>query len=953
MHTVEAEQDKWAERRLEQLSLSEKVAQMFSIWASGYFQSTTDPSAQHIADLVERLGVGGVIFGQGDPLAQAAFANDLQRRAMLPLLVSQDMEWGAGMRLPRTTTFPRAMALGATRDPSLAYAAGRATGREARALGVQQVFAPVADVNNNPANPVINVRSFGERPELVAEMATAFARGVQEAGALATAKHFPGHGDTATDSHLGLPVLRIGRTRLDTLELVPFRAAIDAGIGSIMTGHLALPRLEPDSASTVPASLSPRVTQQLLREELGFDGLIVTDALTMRGITEDYGVGEAAIRAVEAGADVVLKSEDVHAAHGAVLRAVRKGRLTEARIDRSVRRILQAKERLGLHRNRLVDLATVREQVGTRAHERLSDAIARQSLTMPRNAGRLLPLTPPAAGADSLTVHSRVLVVTVSDEREASVGRAFRRGLRRSTSVDTLVFRMFDARSDSADAAALQEAAGTFDAVVVPAFLPVRTGSGRIRLPAAQRAFLNQLIQGPSPVALLSFGNPYMPAGLEEQPAAYVAAYGTGAASQEAAAQAVFGRSPFAGRLPVTIPDAYDYGRGRRLPQVAPRRAVPEAAGLSSERLARADSLLRASIGERAFPGAALAVGRGQLLARLEGYGYHTYAMNEAVTPASRFDLASLTKVVATTTAAMQLYEAGRLALDDRVAAYLPAFAQHGKEDVTIQQLLAHAAGLKPYLGSDARGQTRRDLVEAVMGQELQYEPGTQSEYSGLGMITLQLVIEEITGQSLASYAEEHIFAPLGMDRTGFRSASASDSSFVPTASRGGEVFYGRVHDPIARHMGGTSGNAGLFSTAEDLATFAYMLANEGRIYGRQFLDEETIETFTERVGGLDGTRALGWDTKTMDGYSSAGSHFGPNSFGHTGFTGTSLWIDPDQDLFVVLLANRVYPKGGSNEKIEAVRPKLHDRVYEAIMGVPQPVPAINRQQAAIRQAEQ
>ncbi|PSQ98250.1 MAG: beta-N-acetylglucosaminidase [Bacteroidetes bacterium QS_9_68_14] len=927
-------QRRWVERQMERLSLAEKVSQMFSVWVSGYFQPTGDASVRDVARLIEDFGLGSVSFGRGAPMAQAALANDLQRRAELPLLVSQDMEWGPGMRLERASTFPRAMAVGATRDPTLARRAGRITGREARALGVQHVFAPVADVNNNPLNPVIGTRSFGEDPQLVARMVRAFVNGVQEGGAIATAKHFPGHGDTSVDSHLGLPVLDISsRARLDTLELVPFRAAIDAGVSSVMTGHLALPALQPDrrrrgaDPRRVPATLSPRLTDQLLREDLGFEGLVVTDALTMSGITEGFGAGEAAIRAIEAGADVLLKSEDFYAARHAVLEAVSEGRLGRARIDRSVRRVLRAKAQMGLPQRRLVDLAAVRERVGAPEDQLLGDAIARQSLTLLRNEEGLFPMTPVSAP-------ERVLVVVLSDSSDRSTGRAFRQVLQRGVPAGTeLTVRTLDARSDSSDFAAVRAEATAYDAVLAPAFLRVRSGGGRIRLPEAQRAFLNGLVEAEVPVVLVSFGNVYGAAGLQAQPAAYLATYGTEAATQRAAAQAVLGKSPTPGKLPVTVPGAYDYGAGIPLEQVAPRRDAPRVAGLHPRRLSRTDSLVRASIRERAFPGAALAVGRGKTVAKMQGYGYQTYALDEPVTPRSRFDLASLTKVVATTPAAMKLYEEGRLSLGDRVASHLPAFAQNGKGDVTIRQLLTHSSGLKAYLGPEERGDTRGSIEEAVMAQPLQYEPGTKSMYSGLGMIALQLVIEKITGQSLAAYAEEHVFEPLGMAHTGFRAAGATgDSSFVPTAD-GEDTFYGRVHDPLARQMGGTSGNAGLFSTAEDLSKFGYMLVNEGRIYGKQFLEAETIETFTERAEGLGGTRALGWDTKTMGaGYSSAGSRFGPESFGHTGFTGTSLWVDPEQDLFALLLTNRVYPRGGANDKITAVRPALHDLVYQALV---------------------
>lgn len=913
---------------METLTLEEKVSQLFTIWVSGYFQNAGDPSYRQVVELVDDFGAGGVVVGRGNPMAEAALLNDLQRRADLPLLVAQDMEWGPGMRLNRTTTLPPAMSIGATRRPEYAKLAGYVTAREALALGAQHVYAPVADVNNNPANPIINIRSFSERPDLVASMTASFIDGVQQGGAIATAKHFPGHGDTATDSHLGLPILRIDRTRLDTLELMPFRAAIGAQVQSVMTGHLAVPALEPDT--TVPASLSAPITQGLLREDLGFNGLIVTDALNMQGVTKNFGPAEAAVRAVEAGADVLLMSTDPYLARDAILHAIQVGRITEERINRSVWRILKAKQEMGLPRTRTVDLSAVSDRVGTRRHKVLEGAIARESLTLLRNTGDLLPITP--------ATPRRVLIVTLNDSDDPEVGTPFVRPFWGAPGLEALATRRLDARSDSAHFAKVLKEADDYDAVIVSTFLQVRAWSGRIGLPDDYRAFLDRLIQEAPPVALVSFGNPYVTGDFDRQPDAYLAAYGAHEASQVAAAHAILGQSGTSGQLPVSIPGRYGYGSGITLEQVAPRLDLPEAVGINGRALARVDSLIRAARLSRAFPGATVAIGRGQTIAKMQNYGYYTYDATTPVSTSSLYDLASLTKVVATTTAAMKLYEAGKLDLDAPVVRYLPEFGQHGKENITIRQLLTHSSGLRPYLPPDARGSDREALLNAVMAEPLRYEPGTQSEYSGLGMITLMRVIETITGQPFDEYCEETIFDPLGMASTGFRPFEWTDSTrVVPTTDTTGVRFQGTVHDPIARQMNGVSGNAGLFSTAEDLACFATMLVNGGRIYGRQFLKKETIDLFTTRADVPNSTRALGWDTKSQEGYSSAGQYFGPNSFGHTGYTGTSMWVDPEQDLFAILLANRVYPDD-TDRQISEVRPQFADLVIRSIAGPPEPL---------------
>lgn len=917
----------WVETQLDEMTLDEKIAHLFMIRLDGFFQNAEARGYRETVALVEEFGAGGMMFGPGQAMTQITVANELQRRAHRPLLVSQDTEWGVGMRVDDATTFPPAMALGATRDAGLAYRVGYATGVEARALGVHQIYAPVADVNNNPGNPIINVRSFGEEPALVGTMASAFAQGTQQGGALATVKHFPGHGDTDVDSHIALPVLRFDRTRLDSLELVPFRQVLDAGVASVMTGHLALPALTTDPR--VPASLSPAVTTGLLRDDLGFDGLVVTDALNMDAVRETYGVGETAVRVLESGADQILMSTNPWVAHDAIRTAVDTGRIDSTQINASVRRVLRVKEELGLPGRSTVPLDTTRHQVSGRSHDVLARTVARQSLTLLSNTNDLLPLTLPD--------RQNTLVVTLSDSEAPGVGRPFVRTLEDQPAIDTLERRTLDPRSDSADVVDHLDAAEEADVVIVPSFLHVRAWSGSIGMSDLHRTFLDSLVANGPPAVLVAFGNPYAPSAVDPAPAAALAAYGSHAVSQRAAAQAVTGAAGTPGRLPVTVPDFADVGAGTPLDAVAPRIGHPESVGMDGRRLSRLDTLFRRVMLEEGVPGGALAVGRGGTTVALDGHGYYTYDAKTRVTPDSQYDLASLTKVVATTTAAMLLVERDSLALDAAVTNYLPQFGQNGKGAVTVRQLLTHSSGLQPYLWEDERGQTREAILDTIMAQSLRYSPGTKSEYSGLGIITLMRVVETVSGQEFDAFCEEHIFEPLGMEDTGFFPSDTTVTRAVPTTDTAGTRYQGSVHDPIARSMGGVSGNAGLFSTARDLARFGHMLVNDGRIDGRQFLEPTTIEQFTAQADVPSSARALGWDTKSDEGYSSAGEYFSPASFGHTGYTGTSFWVDPRQDLFVVLLTNRVYPDDTS-QQIKDIRPRVADDVQQSIVGPPQPL---------------
>jgi len=919
----------WIDSILAGMSMDQKVGQLFVVQAQGLLYNEADAEYQTLVELVERFEIGGFMFWRGNPTAQALLTNDLQKRSRIPLLIAQDMEWGAGMRLSETTIFPRAMALGAARRPELVRAMGRAVAREARAIGVHMNYAPVADVNNNPNNPVINVRSFGERPDLVGDMTAAYIFGMKEGGLLSAVKHFPGHGDTDVDSHTGLPILTLGRARLDSVELLPFVRSIEAGADAIMVAHVALPEIE--RGETVAATLSKPIITDILRRDLRFDGLVITDAMRMQAIVDEFGAGEAAVRAIEAGIDLILMSNDFYAARRAVLQAVQSGRISEETIDLAVRHVLQAKFQAGLHAYSPVDLATLRHDVRDPIFEALSEEIARSAVTLLSNENGLIPIR---------DRRQRILEVTLSDGSDVDRGMSFNRMLGAQTPEAFVEHRLIDRRSRRDDMADILDIADTFDLILIQAYITVRTGSGFIGLLARETEFLDRLVKKDPPSIVVSFGSPYIVAGFR-RPDAYIAAYDGSEATLRAVADGLFGGIGFRGRLPVKIPDQYSFGDGIMTTADVLRLGRPEDVAMSSSLLSRLDTLIWHAIEDSAFPGAAVVAGRSGVIVKNEGYGYYTYDSDRKTSTRSLFDLASLTKVVATTPAIMLLYERGQIALDEPLATYLPEFGQAGKESVTVRQILTHTSGLKPFYSFEQMGlTTREEIIDFIAQDSLIYAPDSLYRYSDLGMIMLAVTVERITGQSLGDFLTENLYEPLGMFSTGFRPAGGLGTSpdVVPTeidtAFRGGLV-QGEVHDERAWMLGGTAGHAGLFSTAEDLARYAAMYLNDGRYNGRRFFKPETIALFTTRFeNALDHTRSLGWDTKSMTGYSSAGSRFGPRSFGHTGFTGTSLWIDPEAELFVILLSNRVYPTR-SNSKIAAIRPHVADVVFESIFGPP------------------
>ncbi|CAN5171370.1 hypothetical protein BH23GEM4_BH23GEM4_14220 [soil metagenome] len=560
----------WVDSTLASLTLREKVAQLLMPWTGGEYVALDSPEFDRLRRWVEEDGVGGVIVSIGLPHSYAAKTNALQRLAKVPLLIASDMESGPGMRLAGVyslphllpqgggTVFPPAMALGAAGSDSLAYAAGRVTGEEARAVGVQLIFGPVLDVNSDPANPIINTRSFGEDPARVARLGTRFMRGARDAGLLTAVKHFPGHGDTDVDSHLALPAIRGDRARLDAVELVPFRTALEAGTAAVLVGHLAVTGVE--GANAPPASLSPALIGGVLRGEMGFDGLVFTDAMTMGAVVERFGPDESLVRALEAGADVLLMPMDVERAIGTLLTAVRSGRLTEARIDASVRRVLSLKARAGLSADREVSLDSVDRTVGSRAHTEVAREVAERSLTLVRDASGLAPLRPS---------QRRVLVVGYADAADLLAGRAFARELvRGGVAVQSV---RTDPRTTPAEWRALRASAEAADLVVATASVIPREGRGSISADAAFTGWVEGLAASGKPTIAVSFGSPYLLAAFPSVPA-YLLAWGGGEPSQTAAARALLGEISITGTLPISLPPFAPLGGGiRRAAAVLPR----------------------------------------------------------------------------------------------------------------------------------------------------------------------------------------------------------------------------------------------------------------------------------------------------------------------------------------------------------------------------------------------
>ncbi|HXH65981.1 MAG TPA: glycoside hydrolase family 3 N-terminal domain-containing protein [Candidatus Limnocylindrales bacterium] len=922
----------WVESTLKQMSVEEKVGQLLFTTYHGSFTATDGAAYAQMMHDVDDLHVGGFInVTQGSPLGflksqaypSAVLSNQLQAKSKLPLLIGADFERGTAMRLDEGTSFPTAMAVAAAGNPKDAYTMGKITALEAHAAGIQWIYAPDADVNSNPANPIINTRSFGENPEKVSEFVTEFIRGVQENGGLATAKHFPGHGDTTADSHIDLPVATADRARLDKLELVPFRAAIAAGVGSVMTGHLNVPALEPDP--NTPATLSSRVLTDLLRRQLGFQGLVVTDAMDMGGITVRYAPGDAAVRAFLAGVDALLMPPVPDAAYEALLAAVNSGKISQERLDASVRRILEAKARLGLQKNRLVDVAALNEKFARVAWQAESQEISDRGVTLLRDTPHRLPLdgTKPA----------RALLVCLYADPEPYPGEDLERELRRR--FDSVITLRADTKFAKADNLKLPSQ-DSYDVAILALFVRVSDRKGDVDVPADQFPLIQQIYKTGKPVISVGLGSPYL---IERFPQAetWLSVFGIADVAQISVARALFGEIPIRGRLPVTIP-GLDLKAGYGM-QVPANPMTLQAMDVRGEALLKpAYDVIEKAVGDRAFPGATLAVGyRGKL--SVHAFGKQKYeAKSPAVTADTMYDIASLTKVLVTTTLVEKLVESdfpSPLQLDAPIERYLPEWTTgpqpEWRRKVTVRHLMTHTSGLPPFKEYWRTSTSKQETLSRIFVEPLEYEPGTKVVYSDLGIILMAEIIQRLTGKPLDVLANENIFGPLAMKRSMYNPSKSTWPEIAPTefdSQLRHRMLQGEVHDENAFAIGGVSGHAGVFSTAPDLAVFCQMLLNGGVYAHRRILKRATIVEFTAPQALAQNTRTLGWVVPTEG--SSSGHYLSSHSYGHTGFTGTTIWIDPDRQLFVVLLTNRVHPTR-ENHKIAEVRPAVHDAVMKAL----------------------
>lgn len=906
---------------LAQLSLKDKIGQLFSIRANGRYLSEDHSQYQQLLRKVQQYGVGGITFFSGDIYAQAVMTNKLQRAAKIPLWISQDMEYGAAMRINGATRFTPAMGVAATQNPDYAYWMGKITAQEAKALGVHQIYAPVLDVNNNPQNPVINVRSFSADPSVVSVFGNKFIEGVHSENVISTAKHFPGHGDTNTDSHLSLPVINADFARLDTLELSPFRSAINNGLNSIMSAHISFPAISPDTA--LPATMDPSIINGILADSLNFSGIVVSDGLEMRGISAHFSPGEAVIEALKAGVDLMLLSPDELTALHEIEQAVKSGNISEERIDKSVRKLLQWKKQQGLFENSQVDIDGLNRKINRRSHQLIADEISRKSLTLLKNNDNILPIR--------ASEFENIMVVSVSDGSSGNAGSSFVSRLRNYH--PNINSHVLDQRSSKEDRSEMKQDAKDADLIIIGSFVYVRSGDNS-QMREEDLSFLQDLTQN-TPSTLIAFGNPYVVQDLPDTDVQLMA-WSANSSQVRNTVPALFGGSEISGRLPINIPGMYSIDHGIHLPQTTLRDDEPEVAGLSPDSLSRIDDIMHEAIFDSTFPGGVVTVVKNGTVAYHRGFGYQTYDKLNKIDEDAIYDLASLTKVTTTTPAIMKLVEEGEINLDDKVGKYISEFNEGDKKNITIENFLLHNSGLPPFRVYIDSLKSEEKIIKAVKNEPLIYQTGTDYRYSDLGFILLGEIVEKVTGKTLDKYVEDEFYNPLGMFDTFFNPhklgtyiARRIPPTEIDTTYRDTTV-HAYAHDERAYYLNGVAGHAGLFSTGHDLAKYCQMLLNDGWYAGHQFLKESTIETFIKKQS-KQVNRGYGFDRKS-DGFSTAGSLMSEKAFGHTGFTGTSYWMDPNNDLAVIILTNRTYPYRSYGENISKIRAKVADVVMSSIV---------------------
>ena len=936
----------WAENQLKKMTLEEKIGQLFMLPA---YSNKSGNYEQDLETLVREYHIGGLVFFQGNALHQVELTRRFQQAAAVPLFIGMDAEWGLGMRLEGIEPFARNMTLGAISDTRYIYNTAAEIARQCRQMGVHINFAPVLDVNNNPLNPVINTRSFGENPGRVAGMGQAFIDGLQDNGIMAVGKHFPGHGDTGTDSHYSLPTIHQNRSRLESVELYPFKAAFQAGLGGLMVAHLYVPALE--EKENWPSSLSHNIISKLLIEDMGFEGLIFTDAMNMKAVSEMLPPGKAEVAAFLAGNDIILMPVNIRAAIDEFKKAIKSKKITEKELDRRVLKILKKKEKFVLPQmDKPITGQSI--QLLNRYTELTNDGVFRKAVTVVKDTKGLLPFRQ----VEKKSFAS--LSIECNDEFQDYLDRY----------ADFEHFE-WDEETNVDD---LLSMLSQYD-LVVTGLAGISYYPGRNYGISQKHIEFIKKLNRQTQVVLALFGNPYSLKYFDEIET-IVCGYEDLAGAFKAVPQVLFGALPALGTLPVTVSASMQEGAGIIYPTIGKLSfTAPGEQGFNEYGLSMIDSVVFESIRGRDMPGCQVLIARNGSVVYEKSFGFHTYDSIMMVSNNTVYDLASVTKVAGSIQALMMLYEEGKIDLDKKISHYIPSLRQSNKEDMIIRDILTHQAGLYPYMPYWKYTLKKYDRsnnyyrFQKESGYEIEISdklfgknelPDTvwqwmidsellekedllkpfEYRYSDMGFYLIQKLIDTLSNRSIDQYLGEFLYAPLMLKNLGYSPRKRLELDRIAPSTVDNyfrnETIQGYVNDEIGAIFKGIAGHAGLFSNAYDLAILMQMNLQGGYYGGEQYFQPATITEFTRRQY-KNNRRGLGWDKPLLigDEYNPASFLGSANSYGHSGFTGTFVWIDPDYDLIYIFLSNRTYPDQDNRKLIdEDVRKRIQTIIYSSLI---------------------
>ena len=938
-----------AKAQLAAMTLDEKIGQLFMIRAH------SDLGADHIKSVEEQIKkykVGGLCFFQGTPTKQAELTNKYQRLSDTPLMVAIDAEWGLGMRFKKSSiSYPKQLTLGAISDNTLIYKMGLDIAAQLKRIGVHVNFAPVVDVNNNPANPVIHNRSFGENTFNVATKSYAYAKGLQDAGLYACMKHFPGHGDTDVDSHYDLPLINHSRARLDSIEMMPFRVLTQLGIKSIMTAHLAIPAL--DNSPNRPTSLSRKVVTEILQDQLHFDGLIFTDGLEMHGVAKHFKPGDMEMEAIKAGNDIMLLPIDIGAAISQIKKAVLSEKLGESVIDQKVLKILKAKYELGLTGKPYIkNTGLIDRDINMQSFISLKKKLYEQAVTLVKDDSNQVPIKD----------LSSIATLSLGSAKETEIQK---------TLAHFGIARRFNAGKEisAAQKQTILSGLSQYETVIISLHDQSIYSSKDFGISKSMFDLIYE-INSRQKVILINNGSPYALKFFHMLPT-LVQAYEEDPLMQDVVAQSILGVNPISGQLPVTAHDNLKVGQS--LSRSSLNRlgyATPEEVMISSEKLLAIDTIVQEMLDKKAAPGCQILAARNGKIFYQKAFGHHTDKKKIKTKINDMYDVASVTKTLATTISLMRLYDEGLININHPLDAYLPDLDTTNKGDLIIEDVLAHHSGLpgwipfykdsmepevknpkrlekyyrpaysdsfslkvtdKLFLRNDFQDTIYRQIRNCDLREKRNYR------YSDLGFYLFQNIIEKKTGLPLEQYTANNFYKPLGLSRTLFNPLEKYSKELIAPSEKDDyfrdEVIHGHVHDMGAAMLGGAAGHAGLFSNAGELAIIMQMLLNGGSYADKRYISPQTVKKFTKRYTRST-RRGLGFDMKELDSSKTenVANEASNLTFGHLGFTGISVYADPKYDLIYIFLSNRTYPT--MNNRVFSrnnYRPRVQSVFYKAM----------------------